>query len=81
MRDFGHLLGCHVDAKYRYRILTEDGSLRLRQIDVEEDVIDTVGIGKQSLKVELYIIHDFHIRSMDPSSNCSNVESKAPTSS
>ena len=50
--------------------------MRLRQIDVEEDVIDMAGIGKQIEKVELYVVHEFHIRSIDPSLYHSTVESE-----
>ena len=66
VRGFGYLLGCHADANYRYRIPTENGGLRLRQIDGEDDVIDMVATGKQTGKVEVYVVHDFHIRSIDP---------------
>ena len=64
---FGHLLGCDENASYKYRIPTIDGRLRLRQIDSEQDVMDIAAIGKQIGKVELYIVHEFHIRSMEPS--------------
>ena len=66
---FGHLLGCDENASYRYRIPTIDGSLRVRQIDSEEDVMDMAAIGIQTGKVELYIVQEFHVRSIEPTNN------------
>ena len=66
---FGHLLGCDENASYRYRIPTIDGRLRVRQIDSEEDVMDMAAIGIQIGKVELYIVQEFHVRSIEPSNN------------
>ncbi|KAL3510209.1 hypothetical protein ACH5RR_029610 [Cinchona calisaya] len=58
-------LGYGTEVKLIYKIPMVEGKFRLRQIGIEDDVVDMAGIGKQNGSVELYVTEENNIAFLD----------------
>ena len=65
LQDFCTFVGCREDSKMMYGIPYEKNVLKFRQIDSEDDAIDVACIGKKYGEVDVYGIHEFHIRDVN----------------